>query len=212
MKNGMIGKWIVGIALMVIMTGMASVALAGPPRGIAGFTLGDDLAKYQQRILPDTALPVRYAESITEVEVKVESGFKTGIVAYGSCAYPEKILRLKFKYADDSRDFFEELVRRLKMRYGEKAEWRGDPFQNVLAWKWSFRDANGRNLSLIVQHNRRDTDEKIGNTIKLAWMDAIEKEQLCFNKGHRQARTPKKGYAGGSGANDHQPWEILMPN
>jgi hypothetical protein len=210
MKYAVIGKWMVVIAL--IMTGMAAVALAGPPRGIAGFTLGDDLTKYQQRILSDTALPVRYAESITEVEVKVGSGFKTGIVAYGSCAYPEKILRLKFKYIDDSRDFFEELVRRLKMRYGEKAEWRGDPFQNVLAWKWSFRDANGRNLSLIVQHNRRDTDEKIGNTIKLAWMDAIEKEQLCFNKNHPQDRRPKTSHGRGTEAGDHEAWEMLMPN
>lgn len=210
MKNR-IGGALLGICGMLFVIGIPATANAGAPRGIAGFVLGEDISKYQEKLLPATALPVRYAESITEVEVKVMDGFKSGIVAYASCAYPGKILRLKFKYANDSREFFEELVQQVKMRFGGKAQWRGDPFQNVLAWKWSFKDVEGRNISMIIQHNREDTDEKIGNTVKLAWMDAIEKEQACFRKDHPEPGRPKKGASKDNAVSNERVWEVLLP-
>ncbi len=204
-------RWL--IALLVTIPGvvLASGAQAAAPHEIAGFSIGSDIARYGEKVLTQTALPVRYAEFITEAEVRVPAGFKTGIIAYGSCAYPGKILRLKFKYTDDSREFFEELVRRMKARFGQKPEWRGDPFQNVLAWKWSFRDAEGRRIILLVQHNQVDTDERIGNTLKLTWMDAIEKERSCDERKHPEGKRPTTEKKRASEALDASGWEALMP-
>lgn len=201
------------IAIFLMLSGLvlASSVQAAVPHEIAGFFLGSDISNYGDRVLSQTALPVRYAEFITEVEVRAPAGFKTGIVAYGSCAYPGKILRLKFKYANDTRSFFEELVRRVKARFGQKPEWRGDPFQNVLAWKWSFRDAEGRRIALIVQHNPVDTDERIGNTVKLTWMDAVEKERSCYERKHPEGKRPKEAKERVAEAMDASGWEALMP-
>lgn len=203
--------------LFVLLLALPSVASSARvqavavPHEIGGFSIGSEISSYGGKVLTQTALPVRYAEFITEVEVCVPEGFKTGIVAYGSCAYPGNILRLKFKYANDSREFFDELVRRMKARFGQKPEWRGDPFQNLSAWKWSFRDTEGRRITLLVQHNQVDTDERIGNTLKLTWVDAVEQERSCYERKHPEGNRPKHAKKVAATAMNASEWDVLMP-
>lgn len=167
-------------ACMLIL--VSSVCHADAPKELGGFRLGSDIAGYRNQVVMETAMPIRYAEWITEVESIASEGFKPGLIAYGTCADPGKIVRIKLKYADDSRQFFDALVREIEKKYGKPAEWRGDTFGIVISWKWSFVDKQNNRISMILQHNKLDTDEKIGNSIKLTMTGQVEKERDCFQK------------------------------
>jgi hypothetical protein len=157
-------------------------AAAEVPRGLAGFALGDKISAHMDKITSDTVLPVRYLESLKEVETKNIRGYKTGLVSYTTCTRPSRIVRIKFKYADASKAFYNALLKRFKDRFGEPDEYRGDPFHVVTAWKWAFMDENNNDISLILQHNTRDEEEKRGNSIKMTLWNLLREELRCFEK------------------------------
>ena len=128
----------------------------------------------------ETALPIRHMESIEEVEIKPIKGFKSGLIAYATCTAPGHIVRIKLKYKDTSKKFFENLLKRIKKRYGEPEEYRGDPFHIFIAWKWSFIDKDDNRISLTLQHNSKDTEVKRGNAIKLTMRNLVEEDQRCY--------------------------------
>jgi len=168
---------------------------AEAPHELAGFILGDKMAAHMQDVKPDTVLPVRYLESLKEVETKDIPGYKTGLIAYTTCTTPPRIVRIKLKYADASETFYDALLKQFKRRFGEPDEYRGDPFHIVVAWKWSFRDKNSNDISLIVQHNTRDEEEKMGNAVKLTMWNLLEEEITCFEKKHPEAAgSPSAGF------------------
>jgi hypothetical protein len=152
------------------------------PHEVSGFVLGTDISAYTGRVKMETALPVRYEPYIVEVETVSFPGFKTGLIGVGQCDRPGKILRIKMKYADSSPKHYDRLLEKFKERFGEPTEWRGDPFHIVKAWKWSFLDPNGEQISLTLQHNTLDQEEKTGNTVKLSLTGQIEREQQCQQK------------------------------
>lgn len=181
---------------------------AGAPHEVAGFTLGGRMADFQDRVEMDTVLPIRYLESIKEVEAKEIIGFKTGLVLYRTCVEPSRIVRLKFKYADPSKRFYQELLKRYKANFGDPDQWRGDPFHIVRAWKWHFTDSNGNRISLILQHNIRDEEEKEGNSVKMTMWDLILDEQRCFEKKNPAAAESEDfTFSDPSGIN----WDLLIP-
>ena len=102
------------------------------------------------------------------------------MIAYATCAAPGQIARIKLKYKDSSKAFFEKLIKKIKKKYGEPDQYRGDPFHILISWKWSFVDDDGNRISLTVQHNSMDTEEKMGNAIKLTSSNLIEEDQRCF--------------------------------
>jgi hypothetical protein len=154
-------------------------AAADAPRGVAGFVLGQPIAEAADRVLMQTALPVRYMENLYEVEIRPTVGFKSGLIAYGTCRRPETIVRIKLKYADGTRSFYDELLKRYKSRLGNPDEYRGDPFGVFLGWKWSFTDPRLGRISLTLQHNQEDDEEKLGNALKLTLVDRLEDEAKC---------------------------------
>lgn len=157
------------------------------PHQVGGFVLGDDVSNYQEQLQMGTDLPIRHMESIHEVEIKKNALFKSGLISYGKCAEPGKIIRIKLKYADSSREFYDALLERFKERFGEPHEWRGDSFQVVIAWKWSFKDKDNNRISLILQHNVEDIEQKMGNSIKMTMTSQVEKEKHCY-----EAKQPPK--------------------
>lgn len=186
----------------------ASLA-ADAPGEIAGFRIGEPLAAFAGRLRMDTAMPIRHLECLKEVEVEPPDGFKSGMLYYGTCAGNDLVLRVKMKYADPSRKFYEALLDRFKDRFGEPDQWKGDPFHVVIAWKWFFADAQGRQVSLILQHNTRDVDEKIGNSVKLTASDLMEEEKACFRKGRTGSDDPpRRGRNRGGRDRD---WDALIP-
>ena len=184
------------ISLLLFL--VPAISYAQAPHGIAGFVLGKNINEYKDRIRPRTALPVRHLESVQEVEIEKIDGFKSGLINYGTCVEPGRILMIKLKYADASKKFYDTLLKRFKERFGEPSEWRGDPFHIVIDWKWSFTDTEKNRISLQLQHNTKDSKEKIGNAVKISMTNALETERRCFDKKEAEAQmkgTKKTGRA-----------------
>lgn len=155
---------------------------AEAPHQVGEFVLDRNIEDYKDRVIMDTSLPVRYAENMEEVEIKFTEGFKSGLIAYGTCARPGHIVRIKLKYTDSSKDFYKDLLKRFKKRFGEPVEYRGDPFHIFVAWKWSFVDKQNHRISLTLQHNSMDAEGKKGNAVKITNTTLIEEDALCYKR------------------------------
>lgn len=200
-------RWIWALVLFL----WPSICLAAEvPHGLAGFTLGDKMSAQMDDIEHETVLPVRYLESLKEIEIKDIRGYKTGLVYYTTCTTPSRIVKIKFKYADDSKPFYDALLKRFKERFGEPDEYRGDPFHIVIAWKWAFMDENNNDISLILQHNTLDEEEKKGNSIKMTMWNLLKNELRCFEEKNPQTKGSKNAdfdYNKSEGVN----WEHFIP-
>ena len=168
--------------VILIVSWIGGTCWAGAPHQVGPFVLNKDIAEYKDYVIMETALPIRHMENIEEVETKPIEGFKSGIIAYATCTAPGHIVRIKLKYIDSSKKFYEELLERIKKGFGDPSEYRGDPFHIVIAWKWSFVDKENNKISLIIQHNTMDAEEKMGNSIKLTMTNLMEKDRLCHTE------------------------------
>lgn len=199
----------IALAVIAFLTVMPIAAQGAAPREVAGFALGTLISEVAERVELETALPIRYMECLKEVEVKDIPGIKTGLIAYGTCAHPGRILRIKLKYADSTKAFYEKLLARFKERFGAPTEWRGDPFHVVKNWKWSFVDAENNRISLHLSHNELDREEKFGNAVKMTLTSGIEEELECFKRRHPDFREPRPERAEAAGGSPD--WERLIP-
>ncbi|AQV02359.1 hypothetical protein B2D07_17360 [Desulfococcus multivorans] len=189
MKMTGMKRWMVaGAVLLFSMLSSGGARAADAPRSLGGFVLGEPISRYGDRLEMDTVIRVRDVGCLMEVDVIPPAGFENGTINYGVCAARDRIVRIKLKYADESRGFYEELLSRYKARFGPPDEWKGDPFHVVIAWKWYFKDRNNDRISLILQHNTQDEDEKIGNSVKLTHSTAMAAEIRHY----RERRTREK--------------------
>jgi hypothetical protein len=189
----------------------AGSAFAEAPHQVGGFVLDQDIKKFEDRVIMDTALPVRYAENIEEVEIKFTQGFKSGLIAYGTCDQPGHIVRIKLKYADSGKKFYQNLLKQFKKRFGEPDEYRGDAFKIVDAWKWSFVNQQNHKISLILQHNARDEQEKIGNSVKLTNTTLMEKDLLCYKNKQLDYRERLRQREWKAVKPEESGWELFLP-
>lgn len=157
--------------LFLVLAGTASAQEI--PHEVGGFVLGSNVTDY-----PD----IEYSNFLKEVVVYDWNGFEKGIISYGICEFPGEIVKIKLKYADSSKSFFETLLKKYKEKYGKPDEWKGDSFGILHIWKWKFVDKEKNQINLILQHNTRNPNENIGNMVKLYLPDRIALEQLCFTK------------------------------
>jgi hypothetical protein len=194
--------------LLILIFCATNSALADAPHELAGFVLGGRMNDFKNKVEMDTVLPIRYLESLKEVEAKEIKGFKTGLVTFATCIEPSRIVRLKFKYADNSKKFFDELLKRYKAKLGKPDEWRGDPFHIVIAWKWRFKDKEGNDISVILQHNTLDEEEKQGNSIKMSMWNLLIEENRCFEQKHPEISGPPEFE---SSDPDSINWKPLIP-
>jgi len=199
---------IVMVVLLLLVPGMT---LAQAPNQVGGFVLNQNIKKFEDRVIMDTALPVRYAENIEEVEIKFTQGFKSGLIAYGTCDQPGHIVRIKLKYADSSKKFYKNLLKQLKKRFGEPDEYRGDAFKIVDAWKWSFVDPQNHKISLILQHNSKDEEEKMGNSVKLTNTTLMEKDLLCYKNKQLDYRERLRQREWKAVKPQTSGWELFVP-
>jgi hypothetical protein len=172
--------FVFGLAVLLLFA--PGMTRAEAPHQVGGFVLGQNIEAYKDRVIMDTALPVRYSENMEEVEIKFTQGFKSGIITYGTCNRPGQIVKIKLKYADSSKEFHKNLNKQFKKRFGEPDEYRGDPFGIVKAWKWSFVDKQNQRISLNLQHNSIDAEEKKGNAVKITHTTLIEEDGLCYKR------------------------------
>ncbi len=187
------------------------ICFAQAPHGVGGFVLGDNIAEYDEIVKMETALSIRYMQYIREVEIKNIKGFKSGLIGYGVCDKPGQIVRIKLKYADSTKKFYEKLLKHFKNRFGEPDEWRGDPFHVVIAWKWSFVDKQKNRISLTILHNTMDAEEKMGNAVKLTMKNLMEKERLCFKKERPEFQKMRREGYQKKGKTDTVDWDRFIP-
>jgi hypothetical protein len=178
------------------------------PHEIAGFVLGENVSRYESQLNRKSASPLRYQEYLIEVDLNDVDGYRNGTIIYGACAQPGTIVRISLEYSASDRRFFEELLTRYKERFGDPDECKGDPFQVIIAWKWSFKDSKGRHVSLILQHSM-DEDTKPGNSVKLTDMTRLDEERACNDRQHperaeRRKRSSKSAPKGRQQAIDFQ--------
>ncbi len=110
--------------LLVVGVCLASEA----PHQISVFALNRDIADFKDYVIMETALPIRHMENIEEVELRSLEGIKSGLIGYATCAGSGHIVRIKLKYQDPSKKFYEELLKRIKKKFGKPDEYQGDPF------------------------------------------------------------------------------------
>ena len=199
------------IGVSVALFFVHGTCFAQAPHGLGGFVLGGNIAECNEILKMETALSIRYMEYIREVEIKPMKGFKSGLIGYGVCDKPGQIVRIKLKYADSTKKFFEQLLEHFKTRFGEPDEWRGDPFHVVIAWKWSFVDKENNKISMMLQHNTMDAEEKMGNAVKLTMMNLMEKERLCFQKKRPEFQTMRGEGHRKMDTKDVVDWDRFIP-
>jgi hypothetical protein len=178
------------LCLAVITAGLFCCvsSYAEGPRKIGGFVLGTDIGAYKDLLRMETALPIRHMEYLTEVETKNIEGYKSGYVVYGTCVHPGRIVKIKLKYGIPDRWFFDELLSRFKKKFGQPSEWKGDPFQTLIAWKWSLKDAQNNPMTMILQHYSGDDEEYTrGNSLRLIMRGLIDQEHRCFEQKHPES-------------------------
>jgi hypothetical protein len=201
--------FILPIILIIFWTG--GTCLAEAPHQVGPFVLNKDIADYQDYVIMETALPIRHMENIEEVETKPIEGFKSGIIAYATCTAPGHIVRIKLKYTDSSKKFYDELLKRIKKRFGDPSDYRGDPFHIVVGWKWSFVDKENNHVSLTVQHNTMDEEEKKGNSIKLTMSNLIDKDRLCYKEKALDQREKLRQRKWGLMVPELKGWDRFLP-
>ncbi len=152
------------------------------PHEVGGFVLGSDVTDYPS---------IEYSNFLKEVVVYDWNGFDKGIISYGICKYPGKIVKIKLKYADSSKKYFKILLKKFKKKLGKPNEWKGDSFGILHIWKWKFIDEQKRKVHLILQYNHKNPNENIGNMVKLYYPDRIAEEQKCFTKQCSNGNKPK---------------------
>ena len=193
----------------IIILAISGTSFAETPHQLGPFIIGHGIAEFAEFVQMDTSLPIRYMESIREVEIKPIKGFKSGLIAYCTCATPNRVVRIKLKYSDGTKAFYEKLKKRIDNRFGKSDEYRGDPFHIVIGWKWSFIDKDNNNISLVLQHNTRNEEEKMGNSIKLTMTNLLEFGLECHKNKTEQAGA--KGSESKELELEQTGWDLFVP-
>ena len=109
------------------------------------------------------------------------------------------------------KKFYKNLLKQFKQRFGEPEEYRGDPFKIVDAWKWSFTNQQNQSISLILQHNTKDEQEKMGNSVKLTNTTLIEQDLLCYKRKQLDYRERLRQREWKSVETQDSGWELFIP-
>lgn len=172
--NMKIHKNIVGLLIILgLFFSVVPLSAETPkvPHGIAGIVLGTSVDDYPDFIKTNF---------LKEVVLTDWHGFRKGTVSYGVCKYVDQILKIDMKYQDRSKGFFDKLLKEFREHFGEPDMWNGDSFGVMLVWKWQFTDAKGDRVSLSLQYNGKNSEETIGNVVRLSYPDKIAEERRCF--------------------------------
>ena len=165
------------------LTATAAFAGKGFPTSVAGFTLGENVNKYNKFCDMGQANVVSDAPFLTEVLIKRDSlpGVRGGSLNYGNCKELDKLVRVKIKFHDHSKKLFNKLLDDYKDKFGNPDNYLGDAFKNVIAWEWLFKNDAGEGISLVLMWSR-DQEIRPGVSIKMTNTTLLNKEYTCFKR------------------------------
>lgn len=176
-------KSITAALIFLAVVAFTTSSSASTPNEIAGFMLGANVSQYADQLNLKAAFTLNEMRYLSEIETNSIKGFKKGSFVYGTCKKSGRIVRIKLKYADPTKEFFNRLLQGFKKKFGAPDEWRGDAFHQFLAWKWSFKTGNGESVSMILQHAAPDDlDHPSGNIVKLTNWTWVDEESRCYQK------------------------------
>lgn len=190
-------------AISVLLMFLIAPALAHAtetPTEIAGISLGSNVNSYPS---------FTQSNFLKEVVVTDWHGFRKGVISYGACKYIDQILKIDLKYEQKDKAFYTKLLKTFKGKFGEPDLWKGDSFGVVHIWKWYFTDEQKNRVSLILQHNSKNSSETIGNMVKLSYPDKIAEEQLCFADVCKEHSTKTRKEIKERPGEDE--WSLLIP-
>jgi hypothetical protein len=166
--------------LFLLLIIPVSIQAQNVPMTLAGIKLGADISTVHHRCKLSTDIRLADERHLNEINLMPEfvPGIKSGTVAYANCAQKGAIVRIKLKFDNASRSFFDDLLNRYTKNLGKPEKWRGNPFQTVISWKWNFKDDAGQKINLELTHSN-DEDYKIGNFVKLTLRSLWEDEEAC---------------------------------
>jgi len=171
-------RWMILMSFACFVFALPAGA-ANAPHEIAGIALGTSVDDY-----PD----IVRTNYLQEVVVTDWHGFRKGIISYGTCKYIDQILKIDMKYEDRDEEFYEKLLREFRQKFGEPTSWNGDSFGVMRIWKWQFIDNEQNRVSLSLQYNSKNSNETIGNVVKLAYPERMVEEQRCFAEMCQQSK------------------------
>ena len=188
-----------------------NAGFATAPRTIGGLVLGGNIDDFKEKLKLETDQPIRFKEYLREVQIKHIPGYKSGVVWYTAQGETRQIVRIKLKYEDSSRSFYDALLKQFAKRFGKPDQWRGDCFDVFIAWKWTFRNSEKDRISMILQHNIKDLDKKIGNNIKLTMWNLIEEERRMFEEKQQETQKTVEKQSGVPPSAKSLNWEVFLP-
>ncbi len=150
-----------------------SVYAVEAPHEIAGIRLGSDVTDYPH---------LEYSNYLKEIVVTNWGGFPKGMISYGICDSPGKVVKMKFKYENTSEKFYKKILKSYKKKFGKPGTWEGDAFGIQHIWKWSFVDKNNNRVEMILQHNLKDPNAPMGTVVTMSLPDQIAREKQCFDR------------------------------
>lgn len=177
-------KKIIIISFSIFILSCSAAMAYSAPETIAGISLDKNYHTLRSVLDLDSIDSQWNEEYLKRIALMPMEGYRSGYVVIGNCKRKDIILKLKLNYRDESVDFFNSLYDKLRKRYGNPVDWRGNPFGTLKIWKWSLKDSKG-NISLILHHFSGDDDSTTqGNSIKLSRPEFIKEERLCWEKDH----------------------------
>ncbi len=141
------------------------------PQEIGGIALGSNVKTYPH---------LTQSNYLKDVVVTDWHGYRKGVISYGACQHVDEILKIDLKYEQKDKKFYKKLLKKFKQNFGDPDQWKGDSFGLVHIWKWYFTDEKNNRISLILQHNSKNSNETIGNMVKLSYPNKIADEKKCF--------------------------------
>lgn len=164
-----------------------SCVYAALPLRLAGITLGDSITAYADVIIPETAMGNRDIPCLDEVDLDPSKikGIRGGSLSYGNTHTPGKLVGIKLKFLDRSEELYEALEREYREAFGDPDGWLGDPFHNVVSWKWVMKE-DGEIVEIVLTYSK-DTELRPGVSIKMTLRSQWQRELDAY-----KAKRPKR--------------------
>ena len=176
----MLRKTFIPLLLFILS---ACPAWAGTGVSLAGLELGQSIDNYKDRIDTDSAVRIFDQEYLSVAKLLPTEGYKSGYVTYGTCQNAGEIIKIKLKYQDESSGFFDKVKNNIEKKFGEHDEWRGNAFGTLKTWKWSIKDLQNRDVSIILMRYVGTEDAFTqGNSIRISIPDQFNAQRQCWDK------------------------------
>lgn len=197
------------LTLFILFSNTGSLSAGQFPTRLGGFIIGNDISEFAGQIEKETFQKETFNPYIKKGEIVPPPGFKSGLIAYGLCDKPGKIVKIQLRYADDSREFFYVLLEKFRTQLGSHGEYKGAQMMTMVAWQWSFTNEKNERLTLFLQHYVIPEDGKKGTYVKLALTSQIENERACYIKEQITGKTPASTQK--TSQPDEAQWRSFIP-